>query len=59
VVAFATHLQVTGGGTFVSETGLWPAFLSGQEAWFLATACFLAEYLGSGKGICTSSTPGK
>ena len=58
-VAFATHLQVTGGGTFVTETGLSPAPLSSAEAWFLPTACSFAEYLGSGKGICHSSVPGK
>ena len=58
-VAFATHLQVTGGATFVTETGLSPANLSSYEAGFLPQACSFAKYLGSGKGTCTSSTPGK
>jgi len=58
-VAFATHLQVTGGATFVTETELSPANLGSNEAGFLSTACSFARYLGSGKGTCTSSTPGK
>ena len=58
-VVFATHLQVTGGATFVTETGLSPAYLGSNEAQFLPTACSFAKYLGSGKGICTSSVPGK
>ena len=58
-VVFATHLQVTGGATFVTETSLSPAPLGNAEALFLPTACSFAKYLGSGKGICTSSTPGK
>ena len=58
-VVFGSHLQVTGGATFVTETELSPSYLSRDEAWFLPTACAFAEYLGSGKGICTSSVPGK
>ena len=58
-VAFATHLQVTGDATFVTETELLPSNLSSYEAGFLPQACSFAKYLGSGKGTCTSSTPGK
>lgn len=57
-VVFATHLQVTGGRTFVTETEILPSPLSTAEAAFLPQACGFAQYLGSGKGICTSSTPG-
>ncbi len=55
---YGTHLQVTGGATFVTETGKLPFPLSGAEANFLQTACSFALYLGSGKGTCTSSVPG-
>ena len=58
-VVFATHLQVTGGAKFVTETELQPSSLGLQEGAFLEQACSFALYLGSGKGTCSSSTPGK
>lgn len=56
--AFATHLQVTRGATFVTETELLPSLLSDAEGAFLQTSCSFTRYLGSGKGVCTSSVPG-
>jgi hypothetical protein len=57
-VVFGTHLQVTGGATFLTETEKLSSPLSTAEAGFLTTACSFARYLGSGKGICTSTFPG-
>ena len=53
-VVFATHLQVTGGRTFVTETQVLPSPLSAAEEQFLQTACSFTLYLGSGKGTCLS-----
>jgi hypothetical protein len=58
IVAFATHLQSTGGATFVTETNVPDAALSADEFSFLQTACSFAQYLGSGKGTCSCSVPG-
>ena len=52
-VGFGTHLQVTGGATFVTETNLPAAALTGLEQSFLTLACQFARYLGSGKGTCS------
>jgi hypothetical protein len=57
-MVFATHLQVTGAKTFVTETEILPSPFSAAEAAFLPQACSFAMYLGSGKGTCSSSTPG-
>lgn len=57
-VVFGTHLQVTGGATFVTETEKLPSILSSYEAGFLPTACSFARYLGSGKGTCSCTVPG-
>lgn len=57
-MVFASHLQVTGGATFVTETELLPSLLSDAEGAFLQVSCSFTRYLGSGKGICTSSVPG-
>ena len=57
-VVFATHLQVTGGATFVTETQILSSPLSVVEAEFLPQACSFARYVGSGRAFCTSSTPG-
>ncbi len=54
----ATHLQVTGGRTFVTETQSAGSLLSPAEAFFLQQACSFTLYLGSGKGTCSSSVPG-
>jgi hypothetical protein len=56
---FTTHLQVTGGATFVTETQQIPSPLSAEEGSFLQTACAFTIYLGSGKGTCTGSVPGQ
>ncbi len=58
VVGFATHLQATGGATFVTESNIPTAYLSRDEAEFLQTACAFGLYLGSGKGTCSCSVPG-
>jgi hypothetical protein len=55
---FGTHLQVTGGATFVTETEKLSSPLSTAEALFLPMACSFARYLGSGYGTCTCRTPG-
>ena len=49
---WGTHLQVTGGATWVTETEKLPSTLSAAEASFLPTACSFVQYLGSGFGIC-------
>ena len=54
-VGFGTHLQVTAGATFVTETNLPAATLSSGEQSFLTQACQFARYLGSGKGTCICS----
>ena len=55
---FSTHLQVSGGRTFVTETFNIGSPLSVAEANFLQQACSFTLYLGSGKGTCSSSVPG-
>jgi hypothetical protein len=55
---FGTHLQVTGGARFVTETQKGTSVLSADEATFLPLACSFARYLGSGFGICSCRTPG-
>jgi hypothetical protein len=55
---FSTHLQVTGGRTFVTETFDIGSPLSVAEFTFLQQACSFTLYLGSGKGTCSSSVPG-
>jgi hypothetical protein len=49
---WGTHLNVTGGAPFITETEKLPATLSAAEASFLPTACSFVQYLGSGFGIC-------
>ena len=51
---WGTHLQITGGATYVTETEKLPATLSAAEASFLPSACSFVQYLGSGFGICRS-----
>ena len=58
IVGFQTHLQATGGATFVTETNVPGATLSAAEFGFLQTACSFAHYLGSGKGTCSCTVPG-
>jgi hypothetical protein len=59
LVGFGTHLQVTGGATSVTETNIPTASLGRDERDFLPTACAFAHYLGSGKGTCGCSVPGR
>lgn len=49
---WGTHLQVTGGALFVTETEKAHQALGAQEALFLPQACSFALYLGSGRGTC-------
>ena len=51
-VGFATHLQVTAGATFVTETRIPAAALGSAEQAYLPQACLFVRYLGSGKGTC-------
>ena len=56
VMRFATHLQITGTATFITETNIPIAPLGyEEEAAFLSNACLLVTYLGSsyGKGTCS------
>ena len=55
---FGTHLQVTAGATFVTETEKLPSLLSADEAGFLPQACAFALYLGSGYGTCRCNALG-
>jgi hypothetical protein len=55
---FGTHLQVTGGATFVTEAEKRSSPLSAAEASFLPQACSFVRYLGSGFGVCSCGTPG-
>jgi len=53
---FATHLQITGTTTFITETNIPIAPLGyEEEAAFLSNACLLVTFLGSsyGKGTCS------
>jgi hypothetical protein len=59
LVGSGSHLQLFGASlaSFVTETKIPAAQLSALEQGFLTQACQFARYLGSGKGICTCSTP--
>lgn len=61
IVGYATHLQVTGGATYVTETKIPNVGLINLqgELDFLAQACGFVRYLGSGKGTCSCSVPGR
>lgn len=54
---FATHLQMSGGGMFVTESEPLPSPLSASEEGFLSQACLFTRYLGSGAGTCSCSVP--
>jgi hypothetical protein len=58
---FGTHLQVTGtpAATFVTETEKLSSLLGTEEQGFLEQACSFARYLGSGKGTCSCTVPGR
>jgi hypothetical protein len=60
---YSTHLQVTAGKTYVTETLSEGSLLlnttsATAEYNFLQQACSFTLYLGSGKGTCSSSVPG-
>jgi len=57
VRGFVTHLEITGGATFITETNIPSAPLGSDEAAFLSNACLFVTYLGSGygKGACSCS----
>ena len=52
---WGTHLQITGGAAWVTETEKLPATLSAAEASFLPMACGFVQYLGTGFGVCRCS----
>jgi len=52
---FATHLQVTNGNTYVTETELLSSALSEAEFVYLPETCFFVQLLGSGTGVCKVS----
>jgi hypothetical protein len=56
---FGTHIQVTGGASYVTETEKLPSPLSADEAAFLPLTCAFVQYLGSGKGTCSCVVPGR
>ena len=49
---WGTHLQVTGGAAYVTESEKIPSTLGAAEAAFLPSACSFVQYLGSGFGVC-------
>jgi hypothetical protein len=51
---WGTHLQTTGGYTFLTETEKAHQTLGAGEAAFLPQACSFVLYLGSGRGTCRS-----
>jgi hypothetical protein len=55
LMGFATHVQISGAATFVTETNIPIAPLGPDEAAFLPNTCLFVTYLGSGygKGTCT------
>jgi len=53
---FATHLQVTNGKTYVTETEKLQSPLNGAEAGYLVETCFFVQLIGSGTGVCSIST---
>jgi len=53
---FATHLQVTNGKTYVTETEKLQSPLSAGEALYLEETCFFVELIGSGTGVYSIST---
>jgi len=55
---FATHLQVTNGNTYVTETEKLSSPLGEAEAGYLPGTCFFVQLLGSGTGVCKTHTPG-
>jgi hypothetical protein len=55
---WGTHLQTTGGLTFLTETEKRHQTLGAGEAAFLPQACSFAHYLGSGRGVCKSTVGG-
>ena len=55
--AWGTHLvQTTPGTLFTTETAFTSAPLSATEEAFLPYTCRFVQYLGSGKGVCTSGS---
>lgn len=59
LTGFATRVESTGGATYITETVLPNTALGSDEAAFLSNACLFVQYLGSGKGSCGCSSPGR
>ncbi len=55
---WATHVQVSGSASQMTETPFQPVTLTNSEATFLANMCSYLQKLGSGKGICSCGTGG-
>jgi hypothetical protein len=58
VTGYATHVQVSGPATYITETSIPVAVLGSDEAAFLNNACLFIQYLGSRKGTCGCTSPG-
>jgi hypothetical protein len=64
LTGFATHLEISGAATFITEANTPSAPLGSEEASFLSDACLFVQYLGRayGKGTCSctgqSADPG-
>jgi len=58
LTGISTHLEVTGGASFITETPIPIAPLGSGEAAFLTSACTFVQYLGGGygKGTCGCNT---
>ena len=59
VKGYATRVQVSGPATYITETNLPATILGSDEAAFLNNACLFVQYLGSSKGTCGCSSPGR
>jgi hypothetical protein len=54
--AWGQHIVAEPSGSAVTETEKIPRILSDYEAYFLGQTCAFAQYLGTGKGLCTCGT---
>ena len=57
--AATTHLEVTGGSSYMTESEMAAVPLSSGEAGFLVSACTFVQYLGGGYGRGTCGCNGK
>jgi hypothetical protein len=59
VKGHATHVQVSGPATYITESDIPVTVLGSDEAAFLNNACLFVQYLGSSKGRCGCRSPGQ